>query len=491
MRAVDVADYLEKARYSEPEDSFWCRKISIPLLNCLLNHSIIDRTLSVVIAGGAAAIAYKHGFLEELFGERGGKAAAVFCNLVANTAIFLDFRLSDGLVRGIRAERRLRTLSSCVRYPILTAWWGSTLILLPSGVIAQACLTGEGLPRVPQIILAFLGGLGFLATRGATFSRLTLHFTVDPDAPKPSSRPPSSPTSSSSSSSYPASDFSINPPLPASWGHTMLEYCLPLGSRSNLPWDEKIVDVLSSACTLSFMVAGRWVWTDMYRLKLVKGLLDLGLDLCGDQGCNDGYLYYVTSLLSCLSYFYFYFPAQDAAGHFYRFCKGLFNYLEKTGCPQWAILISLMVSLFLIGTCGLGSETGLVFSRVLVGWYLAEIYFFLVNTPSLLKKLAEYLISKVVGVDNSEHPTLSFTGYSLNSSSAHRDLHGLKKPLMVYSSIDIKEKAKEVKEINMADQEIPEKEKSCCNIFRVWGRIKERYYGTSTREPNYSAVNGY
>ena len=178
-RAVDVEKYLVRAKASEPEDSFWCRNISIPLLNCLVHYSKMDRIMSVVIAAGSGAIAFKRAFMPDWWGTTAGTVLAVVFNLVANTAILLDFRLSDGLVRCIRAERRIRTLSSwLLKYPILTAWWGTTLICLPGGVIAQAWLTGEGLPPMASQILSFLGGLGFLATRGATFARLALHFTV-------------------------------------------------------------------------------------------------------------------------------------------------------------------------------------------------------------------------------------------------------------------------------------------------------------------------
>ena len=86
-RAPDVADYIEEAKVSKPEDSYWCRYISIPLLswllrdseeakirkpidpkptdscgyrcmirvwNCLLNNVTKDRAASVVIAFGSA-----------------------------------------------------------------------------------------------------------------------------------------------------------------------------------------------------------------------------------------------------------------------------------------------------------------------------------------------------------------------------------------------------------------------------------------------------
>jgi hypothetical protein len=468
MRAIDVADYLERAKVSEPEDSFWCRNISIPLLNCLLHYPILDRAMALIIATGSASIAFKQAFLPEQIGDNGGKAMAVICNLAANTAIFLDFRLSDGLVRGIRAERRIRKMSAWRKNTILAAWWGTTLVCLPGGIVAQAYLTGSGMPEGVSQVLSFLGGLGFLATRGATFSRGVLHFTVDPDLLRLSS------------------DSAFNPP---SWWETMLEHCLPIGSRSHLPWDEKIVDVVSSTATLAFMVGGRWIWTDMYRLKLVNGLLGLGLDLCGEnQGCKDSYLYYVTSILSCLSYFYFYFPAQDAIGHLYRFCKAIFNYFEKRG---WrGAMIALLVALFVIGVCGAGSETGLVASRVFVNLYLAEAYFFLVNTPSLLKKFAELLISKVSVVDDSEHTLSSSAGYSLTPSHVHPGIHGLKKPLIAaaYSSLDVKPVTIEIKNLKAAEAETPEKEKSCCNIFRVWGRLKERYYGASVKATTFAQM---
>ena len=113
-------------------------------------------------------------------------------------------------------------------------------------------------------------------------------------------------------------------------------------------------------------------------------------------------------------------------------------------------------------------------------------YFFRVNTPSLLKKLAEFLISRVGVVDNSEHTLSSSAGYSLNSSRVHPGIHGLKQPLIApYSSLYTTEVATEVKKITTAEEETPEKEKSCCNIFRVWGRLKERYYGTSLHEQKY------
>ncbi len=500
-RAPDVADYIEEAKVSKPEDSYWCRYLSIPLLgwllsdskeaktckpigpkptdscgyrgmilvwNCLLNNVTKDRAASVVIAFGSGAIAYKGPFLVGLVGDSGGKILAVVCNFLANTAILLDFRLSDGIVRGIRAERRVQALPSWQRVPILAAWWVTTLVFLPGGVIAQAWLTGEKLPPVISQICAALGGLGFLATRGATTSRMILHLTVEAGA---------------------------------SWRDAMLEHCFPVGSRSHLPWDEKIVDVLSSFCTLAFMIAGRWIWTDMYRLKLVNGMHDMGLELCEKNGCTDGYLYYVTSMLACLSYFYFYFPAQDALGHLYRFGKAFFNYFEKKDYHWWKALIPFILSVALIGICGAGSETGLVLARVYVNWWLAEAYFFGVNTPSALKKLAESLVSQVGLLDQSEHMLSSSAGYSLTASPLRIMIPGalgLNRPLLdsppPYSSLDINEQAfslqekKPVKE----QEENPEKEKSCCcNIFRVWGRIKARYYGTSSKELKYSAVNGY
>lgn len=432
MRVNEISQYLEEAKIPTSEDSIWCKHISIPLLKFFSAHPSVDRGMSIIIASGSGAIAFKAPFMPALLGKSGGQAAAVTCNFIANSAIFLDFRLSDGLLRSIKAERGIRKLPKKLEYPILLIWYAATFLCLPGGVIAQAWLTGENLRPIFSQICLGLGGLGFLATRGATFSRAILHLDIE----------------NNSQSSL-------------SWMSRLIQnYILPIGQRDHLSMDEKIVDVLSTLTTAAFMVGGRWIWTDMYRIKFIVGLRDLGvLDLCNGGRCEEGSLYYITALLSMMSYFYFYFAAQDAVGHAYRFTKSLIKLLSDKG---WSLLPSLLVTaltLGLIATCGLGSETGLVFSRVEAPELLTQLYFFMVNTPSLLKMIATQVQKGIEKGNSLDAPVVPNTLLTYQHPGIQNS--NLQEPLLDFGD---------------AEEESDQSSRKCCSFFSSFFRLKERFY---------------
>jgi hypothetical protein len=440
MRAPDVKAYIEEAMIAKETDSYWCRKISIPLLRFLVNHSKLDKSFSYIVALPSAAIAWKGPFppsLKDTEFELLGQALAVVCNFIANCAIFLDFRLSDGVVRSIRAERELQKISPWLQTPILAAWYISTFSCLPGGMIAQAWLTGEGLPWGVSQLCLVLGGIGFLATRGAAFSRIILHFMPE-----------------------------IKPHYEhLSWIRRIAEYVLPIGSRTNLPWDEKVVDVLSTATTVGFMIGGRWIWVEMYRMKLIKGIDDIisvfgiPFDACTNNRCDDGPGYYLTAALSVLSFLYFYFPAQDALGHVYRFMKNFLRFFDKKRLPYVANAVLLILALALIGTCGAGSETGLVISRLKVPEFLAIVYFLMVNTPSLLKHFAECLQKKVNQLE-----------FMVNTTSGRTDMQDLEGfPELDYFLED--------------DEELTPEEPNC--FTRLWSK-----FSSPAPETRVEPING-